>query len=433
MHAVGLLPDATPSFDQKRADEYHIMRLHRIAFIILLLAPLTLAAQPADVETVTVVELSGREHSGVLQRLTNTTLTIGDETPQQFDLSDLLSLRFRKRTAAIRQRGALVLLAGDDRLLLQPTSLDEDDLVGIWQHFPAWPRLKIPLERVQAIVFQLSEDAPTRHRLTAELLEYRKQRDTVILRNGDRLRGQLNGLSAEKLAFEGPVGELEISSNDIRAVALNSELISVPKKTGKRNLLELRDGSRLTVRRVVLAEQGLLKVETPFGPELRIPTSAVVSMRLLGGRAVYLSDLKPAEFEFTPYFQTRWPLRLDRNVNGGPLRLNGREYAKGLGMHSRSVVSYDLVGEFSQFRATVGIDDSAGGKGSVQFAVEVDGERVFTSRLMTGAGKPTAIGPVDVAGKKRLTLIVEFGERGDILDHANWCDPLLIRGRKRGR
>jgi hypothetical protein len=403
------------------------MRVHRFAFVFLLSGPLTASAQPPNKETVTVVELSGRERSGMLQQLTDTALTIGDETPQQFDLNDLLSIRFGKRTAAKRQRGALVLLAGGDQLLLQPTSLGEDDLVGIWQHFPAWPRLKIPLERVRAIAFQLPEDAPTRHRLTAQLLEYREKSDTVILENGDRLRGQLIRLSADVLSFEGPVGKLSIPSNDIRALALNSELINVPKKTGKRVLLELRDGSRMTARRVVLAEQGLLEVETQFGSDLRVPTSAVVSMRLLGGRAVYLSDLKPAEFEFTPYFQTRWPLRLDRNVNGGPLRLNGREYAKGLGMHSRSVVSYDLAGEFSQFRTTVGIDDSAGGKGSVQFAVEVDGERVFTSRPMTGASKPTAIGPLDLSGKKRLTLIVDFGERGDILDHANWCDPLLIR------
>jgi len=427
IHAVESLPDSPPLFDQKRADEYHTMRVHRIAFVVLLLAPLTVSAQPEGVETVTVADLAGREHSGTLRQLTNTMLTIGDETPQRFDLSDLLSIRFRKRAAAIRQRGSMVLLAGGDRLLLQPTSLDEDDLVGIWQYFPAWPRLNIPLECVRAIAFQLPEDAPTRHRLTAELLEYREKSDTVILENGDRLRGQLIRLSADALAFEGPVGKSSIPSNDIRALALNSELISVPKKTGKRVLLELRDGSRLTARRVVLSEQGLLEVETQFGSGLRVPTSAVVSMRFLGGRAVYLSDMKPVDFEFTPYFQTRWPLRLDRNVNGGPLRLKGREHAKGLGMHSRSVVSYDLAGEFSQFRATVGIDDSAGRKGSVQFAVEVDGERVFTSSVMTGTDTPTSIGPLDVSGKKRLTLIVEFGERGDILDHANWCNPLLIR------
>ena len=398
------------------------MREHRIAFVVLLLAPITVSAQPAAVQTVTVVELSGREHSGILQQLTETRLTIAGEPPKQFDLINLLSMRFGKRVAAARQRGPLVLLAGAAAVHWLTGTL-----VGIWRDFPAWPRLKIPLEQVQAIAFQLPEDAPTRHRLVAVLMEFREKRDAVIFKNGDRLGGRLVRLTADSLSFEGPVGELAILRNKIRALAFNSELISTPKKTGRRVLLELSDGSRLTTRRVILAEQGLLEIETLFRARLRLPMSAVVSMRFLGGRAVYLSDLKAAEFQFTPYLETRWPLRLDRNVSGGPLRLNGREYAKGLGMHSRSVVSYDLAGEFREFRATVGIDDSVGEKGSVRFAVEVDGERVFTSSLMTGASKPSALAPLNVSGKNRLTLIVEFGELGDILDHANWCDPVLIR------
>jgi hypothetical protein len=411
--------------------EYHTMRVHRLAFVVLLLAPLAVSAQPATVDTVTVVDYSGREQTGFLQQLTETELTIAGESPKRFDLSGLMSMRFGERVVVARQRGPLVLLAGGDRLFLQPATLDEDDLVGIWRDFPAWSRLKIPLEQIQAIAFQLPDDAPTRHRLVAALLEFGEKRDVVIFRNGDRLGGRLVRLTADALVFEGPVGELAIPRNNIRALAFNSGLINAPKKTGQRVLLELSDGSRLTVRRVILAEPRLLEVETLFRAKLRVPTSAVLSMRFLGGRAVYLSDLQVAEFQFTPYLATRWPLRLDRNVSGGPLRLNGREYAKGLGMHSRSVVSYDLAGEFQQFRATVGIDDSAGGKGSVRFAVEVDGERVFTSSLMTGATKPATIGPFDVSGKKRLTLIVEFGELGDILDHANWCDPVLIRAKAR--
>jgi hypothetical protein len=171
----------------------------------------------------------------------------------------------------------------------------------------------------------------------------------------------------------------------------------------------------------------LLSVDALFGAELRIPLSAVRLMRFLGGRIEYLSDLEAAEFQFTPFLKARWPLRRDRNVLGGPLRLRGREYAKGLGVHSRSEISYDLKGKFRQFRATVGVDDTARGRGSVVFAVEVDGERVYSSKPVTGKTAPLPIPPIDVTGRKRLTLIVDFGHLGDIRDHADWCDAVLIR------
>ena len=72
-------------------------------------------------------------------------------------------------------------------------------------------------------------------------------------------------------------------------------------------------------------------------------------------------------------------------------------------------------------------DDTARGRGSVVFVVEVDGERVYTSKPVTGKSDPLSIPPVDVAGKQRLTLIVDFGHLGDIRDHADWCNAVLIR------
>jgi hypothetical protein len=51
---------------------------------------------------------------------------------------------------------------------------------------------------------------------------------------------------------------------------------------------------------------------------------------------------------------------------------------------------------------------------------------VYASPTQTGGSPALFIGPIDVSGKKRLTLIVDFGERGDVQDHADWCDPVLV-------
>lgn len=403
------------------------MSYRRCLFLVVTTISVAAVGRVVADDSATIVDLSGVEHTGPLQQLTATRLAIGTEETKLFDTSALLSVRFGGHKSQARHGGAVVILVNGDRLFIQSQTMDDENITAAWQRFPAWPEVKIPLERVQAVVFDLPKNAEVRNRLVTMLLGYRENSDAVILKNGDRLDGELLMISPDSLLFAGPVGKLSIVRSDVRAVGFNNELLSFPEVTGKRVLLELTDGTRLTAGRVALDERGLLAVDALFGAELRIPLSAIRSMRFLGGRAEYLSDLEAAEFRFTPFLKTRWPLGRDRNVLGGPLRLRGREYSKGLGMHSRSEVSYDIKGKYREFRATVGVDDTARGQGSVVFAIEVDGKRVYSSQPITGKSDPLSIPPVDVAGKKRLTLIVDFGHLGDIRDHADWCNAVLIR------
>lgn len=49
---------------------------------------------------------------------------------------------------------------------------------------------------------------------------------------------------------------------------------------------------------------------------------------------------------------------LNRSVSGGPLRVDGRQFASGIGTHSLSVIEYDLPSGVTRFVATAGIDDA---------------------------------------------------------------------------
>ncbi|GAA4899197.1 endo-alpha-N-acetylgalactosaminidase family protein [Streptomyces coeruleoprunus] len=53
--------------------------------------------------------------------------------------------------------------------------------------------------------------------------------------------------------------------------------------------------------------------------------------------------------------------------DGGPLRIGGVPYAKGLGTHAPAAVRYYLGGRCASFTADVGVDDSQGTRGSVRF------------------------------------------------------------------
>ena len=95
--------------------------------------------------------------------------------------------------------------------------------------------------------------------------------------------------------------------------------------------------------------------------------------------------------------------------DGGPLTLDGTQYAKGLGTHAPSSVSVRLGGNCSAFTAKVGVDDEMEDRGKVSFKVAVDGVAKYTSDLLTGTS-PTVPVTVDVTGGQVLTLQVTEAE-----------------------
>lgn len=96
-------------------------------------------------------------------------------------------------------------------------------------------------------------------------------------------------------------------------------------------------------------------------------------------------------------------------------------------MHSASRQTWSLSQRFNRFRTVVGMDDSAGHGGLVDVSIEADGEVIWQSKGVTGSQPPVSTGWLDVSAVDQLTLVVDFGDRADVLDRVNWCDPLLLR------
>jgi endo-alpha-N-acetylgalactosaminidase len=74
----------------------------------------------------------------------------------------------------------------------------------------------------------------------------------------------------------------------------------------------------------------------------------------------------------------------------------------------------------------VGVDDSTAAQGSVQFRVLVDGSEKFASPILRGGNPPVHVS-VDLAGAKKLELVVDYADRADVLDHADWLDARLVK------
>ena len=287
--------------------------------------------------------------------------------------------------------------------------------------------LALPLETVASIIFDLPATADDRQRLYADLQTLPPGRDIVLLANGDRVQGEFERLDGAFLQMKCATGVLKLDRSRVQAIRLNPELTTAPRIQGRRLSLALRDGSRMTARSVELVDQ-TLKCQTFSKQEVLIPIGDCVSCRVYGAKGVSLAEREPAQFTCTPYLSHPWPLVKNGNVLRGPLSLRGVESSTGLGVHSRSLVTYDLQPGDREFRASVGIDDCAAGNGSVRFAIELDGRRVWESPELTGKSPALVIPPVKLDGAKKLTLIVDFGANADVSDYADWCEAIIVRG-----
>jgi hypothetical protein len=190
-------------------------------------------------------------------------------------------------------------------------------------------------------------------------------------------------------------------------------------------------GHRTTHRRPykVSADRDALEVELD-GVWLRGGTrDDITSLQSLGGEFAYLSDLEPLSYRHVPYLEIPWLYEHDRNVLGGPLAVGGLRYLKGLGMHSASRLTYRLDGTERRFEAAVAIDDAAGDRGSVVFGIHLlrDGrwQEAYNSGTVRGGDRPVPVF-VDLRGAQGLTLTVDYADRGDELDYADWFDARLV-------
>jgi hypothetical protein len=111
--------------------------------------------------------------------------------------------------------------------------------------------------------------------------------------------------------------------------------------------------------------------------------------------------------------------------DGNPLVIGGVPFAKGLGVHAPSEVTFDLDGRFERFVSSVGISDTWGNTGSVVFQVFADGTKIYDSGLMTGADSARTV-DIDVTGVALLRLVVTTGPDGFAYDHAVWAGARVL-------
>jgi nicotinamidase-related amidase len=159
---------------------------------------------------------------------------------------------------------------------------------------------------------------------------------------------------------------------------------------------------------------------------------------------VFLSDVPPRravgmghspaydDHRFSPGVN---PPRMDLANGGQPLRLRGKNYAKGIGVHAPCQLIYDLKPEYDRFVALAGIDESmlsvASGSNlamhpSVVFKVFIDGKEMASSPMMRISFDPWRFDVKIPRGSKRISIVATNGGDGNREDRAEWVEAGFV-------
>ncbi len=155
-----------------------------------------------------------------------------------------------------------------------------------------------------------------------------------------------------------------------------------------------------------------------------LPLTASVVVRPPSGTS-YLSDL--------PWLSASsgWgPVERDTSNgesaagDGHPITVGGTVYAKGLGAHAPSDISFYTGKVCEKVTADVGVDDEKGTRGTVTFEIWADGTKVASTGVLTNA-MPAQPLSADITGAQVVRLVVTDAGDGNDSDHADWADAGL--------
>ena len=349
-------------------------------------------------------------------------------------------------------RGVAFLRCEGFTAVSQPGAMDES-VASVYLHCGAWLRgrliggtgesINLALGGASPVSLSIDEVAairfPGRQPASGSILpEAPDEGDRLYLRRGaglDRVDGLVDGFEPEGVRFQGRFGLKTHPWKEVVAVFVEQLDEPAGEVAESPVVVDLRGGGRLGGDLKTVGAGGL-ELTTTFGTALRIPLPLVREVMSADGSFQFLSDLPLSDtgpsdlFGGSEGLGMRYPAQVDRNYAGDALRTGGRTFARGLGVHAPSRLTWKLDGSWESLRLGAGLDDSALGgayQGSVVFRVHVDGVERWASPLVRGGQGPLSVPPLDLTGAHSLILEVDPASEAFFCDRANWLRPVLVR------
>jgi len=301
-----------------------------------------------------------------------------------------------------------------------------------------WSKVELSTEVVRGAIIRSLPELADRDRLLQDVKQHRGKDDMVWLGNGDRLEGQLLSSQLQgrggKWSVHTDSGNVDVDPENVLAIALHNSQQDSNIDAPNIAVIGFRDGSVIRVAEVRSTTTNY-EFKLVCGATLSIDMGTfagqVCYFRPPNDAVTYLSDLKSVGYRHIPYLSTEWPYHDDQSVLGTRLRWHESVIEKGLGVHSTSRLAYDIPQGTRRFQAELALDAVAGDQGSVVYRVYLQSAAgqwnlAYESPVIRGNEEPQLLN-LETGAARRIALIVDFADRGDEMDRANWLMARFVK------
>ena len=399
-----------------------------MAYLIVMLAAVTTGV---DVE---VSMSDGTVTAGSLDSLSTEAITVTREGEiREVEASKLRRIIFPASTRAAEPPLAATLSDGS---ILRIDGFQATNGVATLKTRSMSAPLSVPSRSLSAVrLLPLNGEVQTSW---SELLGQPTAADVVIvLRKDNRLQpieGVLGDIDDAVVDFQFDGEWIDVRRDKVAGIRFaNATSENQPLPRGQ---LTMADGSRLELQGL-RPDENDLNLVTPNGTELRLTFDQVLYVDFAALSTVYLSDMQPESMTTRPYvhvaamdeaeqmwFRPQNDRSLSRNTLSGRIDGAGREFSRGLGFHSRTDVTYRLVGQYRRLLAWAALED-VGANGRVMLIISTDNRECYREEIIVGEDAKKV--DIDLKGANRLRIEVDYGDPSDQGDHLNLCDARLIK------
>ncbi|MBX3444368.1 MAG: NPCBM/NEW2 domain-containing protein [Planctomyces sp.] len=333
----------------------------------------------------------------------------------------------------------MVLLTNGDRIPADDITLADDRLTATIDNVGVPQTLEWPLEAVRGVLLPASLETG-RPRLARLLEGPGLPDDTLLLEGRDRVAGEIVEATTEEIRVNAPSGAVEVASNRVRAYALSRALWR--ENSSPTAVLVITTHGAIHSAKSAVVRGARVTLHCEDAGDVVIPIHAVARLTSYGQDVRDATQLPRDEATATPYLPARTPasaatvrrlfgaiprppVLANRHYDGGLLQVRGRTYARGFGVFSGTALRLRVPEGAERFRATIGIDDAADGGGAAIFRVLADDREIWRSNVQTGRDAAAEV-DIPTGGATTFTLAVDYGPGGDVLDLADWCEPVFV-------
>ncbi|HEX3727560.1 MAG TPA: NPCBM/NEW2 domain-containing protein [Pirellulales bacterium] len=376
--------------------------------------------------------LDGSVAAGQLRELNDRQLVIETEHGAAAFPLDSLAAASRREAPTSQQKAALwVELVDGSRLAAAEYAVRGS---SAQVRLAVGSRLDIPAKAIRSVRFDPTPDADAKlAKQWKDVIEVPTAGDLLVVRkNGvlDYLEGISRDVDTETCQFEIDQERVPVKRAKVEGIIYARPATELPEPLG---LAVFADGTSLALRNMAAADSSL-RLTTPAGIEVSLDLNQVTRFDFSTGKIAYLSDLEPQRAQFVPLVGFKEDLaavtefyRFRRDIGFGesPLRLDGKTFRKGLALASRTTLSYKLPGKFRLFKTTVGIDDSTRDVGNVRLVIQGDGKTLWEGEVR--GSEPARNLEIEIAGIKRMEIVVDYGDDLDIGDRLDLGDARVTK------